>query len=457
MQKDRVRRAAQIPGPGIDNKAYANHLAEINQTTEVLSTEDIVNESGALVVPKGSRITHDVASKIMRHKLLKPFERQVNIKDALNGESLHAHFEALFEKCADIDAIHQAAGFANKFSGLVRGYKLDFVLAQKLTVLFKQLPLEFEKSLFCAWLSALTAFQLEMEWDDIVVAYVAGIVHDIGLLHIDPAIIHKQGALTADEWRAMQSHVVIGKMILADITSLDPRIATAVFEHHENSEGVGYPLGKDSGLDVIGQIVAMADSLQAIRTKQFSAAGRGLQDAVPFLQLNAYTHLYAVYRAVTVLIKQSGLSITKSNPYEDLGVYAKALFEHGKILKNSIELLEKIQGLLKVMRIGAKGRFVVKVTEFVVILNTQSGLECDELLAWLGSVTKAADASVLEELNAIELMQNELSWQFNRVLRALLEFLESEGDAACPQYVAVKQLYSGMKALQRAAKDAKAN
>ena len=51
---------------------YAEHLAAVNRTNAVLSSDDIYNQNGALIVRKGTRISEDVAERILAHRLVKP-------------------------------------------------------------------------------------------------------------------------------------------------------------------------------------------------------------------------------------------------------------------------------------------------------------------------------------------------------------------------------------------------
>ncbi|MET4897043.1 HD-GYP domain-containing protein [Sphingomonadaceae bacterium jetA1] len=77
--------------------------------------------------------------------------------------------------------------------------------------------------------------------DDIHVAGMAGLLHDIGKTHIAAAIVDKPGALTREELREMRRHPVLGYHMLLDIDDLDPRILDVCRHHHERMDGTGYP------------------------------------------------------------------------------------------------------------------------------------------------------------------------------------------------------------------------
>ncbi|WP_456830173.1 HD-GYP domain-containing protein [Deinococcus sp. UYEF24] len=68
-------------------------------------------------------------------------------------------------------------------------------------------------------------------------------LHDIGKLAVPPEVLHKQGALNTEEWRAMRGHVEAGQAIAESLDCL-PWVSMCVLaQHHERWNGGGYPLG----------------------------------------------------------------------------------------------------------------------------------------------------------------------------------------------------------------------
>ena len=73
-------------------------------------------------------------------------------------------------------------------------------------------------------------------------AYLCGLVHDIGKIGLPAGLLEKPGALTLDERREMQRHSEIGEGILANVDTY-AEIASVVRHHHERVDGQGYPDG----------------------------------------------------------------------------------------------------------------------------------------------------------------------------------------------------------------------
>ncbi len=94
--------------------------------------------------------------------------------------------------------------------------------------------------------------------------YLMGLLHDVGKIGIDDAVLKKTGPLTPEEFKLIQSHVEIGVHILSDLKKLN-HLLPGVKHHHESLDGTGYPshLAGDS-IPLEARILAVADSFDAM-------------------------------------------------------------------------------------------------------------------------------------------------------------------------------------------------
>ena len=363
---------------------YATHLAEVNNTQEVLTTEDIRAQNGMMLVKKGTRVTPEVAQRILMHKLLKPIESQVKLANSLNPAALNQHFEQLFNKYTDLNTVNQTYAFEKKLGSLLQKISLNPILYQKLTVLSQQLPEVYEKALFCAWLCALIASEQPLTEKDIHNAFIAGLFHDIGLLHIDPTVLFKETELSPDEWRAIQSHVVIGYLIFKGSDIANQEVARAILEHHECCDGTGYPKAKTAEqLLILGQILAQADSIQAIRINRFKDNGRTMRDALPILHMNSGSHFLTVYKTICLIILKSKLPVYSGNPYPDFATLINTLIERVDKLQDAIVVLMLIRDLTTTEQTNSQYFRYLEVIDPVIFMIRSSGLVRDELTVWL--------------------------------------------------------------------------
>jgi putative nucleotidyltransferase with HDIG domain len=106
-------------------------------------------------------------------------------------------------------------------------------------------------------------------------AYLCGLVHDIGKIGLPAGLLEKPGALTLDERREMQRHSEIGERILAKVDTY-AEIAAVVRHHHERVDGQGYPDGLGgTQIPTLSRIIAVADAYNAM------TSDRPYRDAMP--------------------------------------------------------------------------------------------------------------------------------------------------------------------------------
>lgn len=400
---------------------YAEHLAEVDKKTDVLATEDIYNNKDVLVTRSGTHIDHGVAKKIVQHKLARPLEEQVELKDSLDTRFLYESLVKLLEKYPDLAKVHAALAFEQEMRGLMLGAPLHKLITQKLTVLHHQLPESFEKALFCAWLSALVLRQLGADRATLSVGVMAGLTHDLGYLHLPSEIVGKRGAWSPEEWRSMQSHVIVGQMFLESVPGLDPRVAQAVLEHHERCDGTGYPTGKiDRDLDLVSKVLGMADSLQAIRMNSFVEHNRTMGDVVPYLQMNDTTHSSEVYRAMWAIIRRSGLPVKLLNSHGSNRMMASHLKGRVEavhaVYERLLPILDLLMERLQQKKTSSLHNVLTACIDNVLLKGASAGVAGQEVLRWL-EVCDDGDEQALTALSEMELVIAELLWHIHNVRR----------------------------------------
>ena len=89
-------------------------------------------------------------------------------------------------------------------------------------------------------------------------------LHDIGKVGINDAILQKPGALSDEEWLEMKKHPEIGFRIAQNNVDLAP-ISEYILSHHERWDGSGYPRGlSGEEIPVLARILAVVDAFDAM-------------------------------------------------------------------------------------------------------------------------------------------------------------------------------------------------
>ncbi|HYF93632.1 MAG TPA: HD-GYP domain-containing protein [Symbiobacteriaceae bacterium] len=90
------------------------------------------------------------------------------------------------------------------------------------------------------------------------------LLHDMGKIGIDEAILDKPGALTDAEWQAIKTHPELGAEILRSCSALES-VLPAVALHHERYDGKGYPYGIAGGdLPLEARIISVCDAYDSM-------------------------------------------------------------------------------------------------------------------------------------------------------------------------------------------------
>lgn len=128
--------------------------------------------------------------------------------------------------------------------------------------------------------SVILATYYKLQKEEIDDIDVSSLLHDVGKIGVDDAILNKPGRLTDDEFELMKQHPVKGATIMAPISQMK-KILPGLRHHHERWSGGGYPDGlRGEAIPLMARIIAVADSFDAMTTDRPYQAKMTFQAAV---------------------------------------------------------------------------------------------------------------------------------------------------------------------------------
>ncbi|WP_404365903.1 HD-GYP domain-containing protein [Marinobacter sp.] len=180
---------------------------------------------------------------------------------------------------------------------------------------------------------------LGMPEEDLTVIGLCGLLHDIGKLKIDPAILHKPGALTDEEMCKMRRHAEFGYQLLQSQHTLEPIVGDVTRHHHERMDGRGYPYQlQEWQISRFARLIAIVDAFDALTSDRCYREGVPTSEALRILyrgrgvqfdaeMIEAFIRMVGVYPAGTLVELNTGevALVIASHP--------------GKKLKPRVELL----------------------------------------------------------------------------------------------------------------------
>ncbi len=391
---------------------YSYRLAAMNEKNPVVASEDIYNQQGALLLRKGSEFSQSRADLIAKHKLVKPLEHSVDIANSLDAKSLYELLIRFAATLPGLNAVTDNETVHTALRGQCEFYEQFPLLRQKLTVFASQLPEIYNNSLYSAMAGIVLAHELRMPEQEQQAVFIGGLMHNTGFLHLDPALTSNASELERDESLNVQAHPIIAKHFLDQVPNLPAMIGDAVADHHERTDGTGYPKQKFGvDLSLTSQVLALTDMIVSAHKRCAQHGEHAQQLILVVLQLNNSVHFEEVYKAAAKLIR---LGPAPSSPPSHTPSTSDMIDQLERILKT----FDASKKLAFVLMNNAKIRLTKSVASMLGRLATSivsAGIIQDEYRAWLEDLAKHDDPNEHLALLKSQIMQDEIEEQLERL------------------------------------------
>lgn len=127
----------------------------------------------------------------------------------------------------------------------------------------------FKHSVDVATMSMIVAKRYGFTKEQVYEIGIAGLLHDIGKSQIPNEVLNKAGKLTDEEFALMKQHTLLGFRILKEKKELSEDIKMGVLQHHEKTNGRGYPMGiEDDRINPFAKIISVVDIYDALVTER---------------------------------------------------------------------------------------------------------------------------------------------------------------------------------------------
>ena len=254
---------------------YLRAITDMADRRTVVTQEALYTDRGIKLVDKGARVDSRLYDRLVKHKLRGSIDEHLAMDDMVSVQSIVqlAASQCEHDTLAYL-LVHTLEGMtAEKLLAPVRALLLPPSLAFKLTVMREQHPVLFEHSV--RMMLAAVYLGIKSGWSDreCVPLATAALLHDIGVLHMDPVWHDPANKMTAVGRQQLMAHPITAMLIIRGQNMFPRVVERAVLEHHECMDGSGYPRGlQGDQISLMGQILMVAEVVAAFFEKYANEA-----------------------------------------------------------------------------------------------------------------------------------------------------------------------------------------
>ena len=244
----------------IQDDHYLRAVTELGDTRKIVASCDIYSQNGVKLVASGIHITSGLYERLVKHKMLPTLDMALSIENVLDSKAI---LQDVLDLIQTNDKLKKMADtFDNNYCfyrRIILAIQLPAPLAFKLTVASEKYGRIYQHSLLLLIISVYLARCDRMNSQEVEWVATAALLHDLGMLHIEPRLLEPSHLMSIDEKRHLYTHPLTAYLLLCEFPGLCRHITEAVLEHHERMDGSGYPRGlHGEKISRYGQILAVA-------------------------------------------------------------------------------------------------------------------------------------------------------------------------------------------------------
>ena len=248
-----------------ESPAFLHAVAELARRRPVLATRAVYNLNGDKLLDSGASFDAGMAEAMLSQPLAMRLDECVATENTIDAAGLRKAAAAairglpFFAAMAPDDAVRDALLDAVATIPLPAPVAFQLTLARETS--FEQFDHGVLMALLCAHLVRAAGAPAE----ELAEAAAAGLLHDLGMLHIDPQLLQAGHRLSGSERRPLYVHPVTSAMLVDRFEVYPPQVTRAILEHHEQLDGSGYPQGlAGSAISPLGRVLSLAEVVTAM-------------------------------------------------------------------------------------------------------------------------------------------------------------------------------------------------
>lgn len=238
----------------------------------VVTTQAIFNDRGIKIIEQGVQINAGLYERLMAHALTKPIEESLTSTATMTGSALRDHAEQALCELPFFARISADRRIRSLLLDTLEKLPLPAPLAFQITLASEVHPALFRHSIDMALLAAWLTLSPLVARFDISLAAAAGLLHDIGMMHLDPVLLAPQQDIDSEQSRQLYAHPLVSTALIERHHQYPRELLRAVKEHHEFLDGSGYPSNlRGQAISPLGRVLSISDVVTTMLAPQREA------------------------------------------------------------------------------------------------------------------------------------------------------------------------------------------